>query len=53
MTIRYKTANATEETYDYDKFKAEYDQEVEELKKFQAKLNDSDFLLQPMVIYLT
>ncbi|XP_065220507.1 uncharacterized protein LOC135845669 isoform X2 [Planococcus citri] len=42
-TFRYKTDNVTEAAYDYDKFKQEYDHDVDELKKSQAKLNLSDF----------
>lgn len=50
-TLRYNTLPTTEVEYDYDKFKDEYDHDIDELKKNQAKVNESDFTLPLKVIF--
>lgn len=52
-TWRYATAKPPEIVYDYEEFKEEYDHQIEEVKKKQGSLNETEFISQPKVDFDT
>lgn len=53
FTWRYVTIKEPEIVYDYELFKDEYDHQIEEIKKDQGSLNETEFISPPKVDFDT